>query len=295
MNGPVLVIDDDLDSFVAVTRLLPRTAEAQAAESVEEGLSLARTTRPSCIVLSADLKAGYAACRRIKKDDRYQGIPVILASVTVSDQFEAHQKLPTAADAYLQKPFDGHELATALARLTGLALEIPAPIARPEPEPPPPLVDTASMTEGDVSTKDGTAGLAADKGRIAELEAELAKSKALELQLERRVTELTERVANMKTAQRRLEEARQIERERGKVQLADARSAAEDASADAAEMATSGEDLNRLRHENVDLREAMLAIAEALQTPLELVQQYQETYGEPAAAAERAPLALGAD
>ncbi|MBI5511145.1 MAG: response regulator [Deltaproteobacteria bacterium] len=78
-----------------------------------EALNLARSERPSLIVLCVELPrgSGYSVCNKLKKDPELAGIPLILTSAQATDEtFEQHKKLRTRAEAYLKKPYTPDEI-----------------------------------------------------------------------------------------------------------------------------------------------------------------------------------------
>lgn len=71
------------------------------------GLDLAGARRPDLILLSIELPGmnGFLVCKKIKKQDDLQGVPLlIMSSEATEDVFEQHKKLRTRADDYIHKP-----------------------------------------------------------------------------------------------------------------------------------------------------------------------------------------------
>ena len=77
-------------------------------EKLEEKLLI---ERPDAIVLDVVMpgRNGFQACRDLKADDRFKGIPVVLCTSKgqESDKFWGQQQ---GANAYLVKPFKGEDL-----------------------------------------------------------------------------------------------------------------------------------------------------------------------------------------
>ena len=113
--GTVLVIDDDRNACDLMARTLVKEGfNAVTATSGEEGLRLARQTRPQAITLDVLMPGmdGWAVLRELKGDPELAGIPVIM--ITMSDDRSIGYALG-AAD-YLTKPIDRERLAALLRR-----------------------------------------------------------------------------------------------------------------------------------------------------------------------------------
>jgi DNA-binding response OmpR family regulator len=69
---------------------------------------LVRREKPDLVVLAVELaqgQSGYLVCGKLKKDDDFKKIPVIIIGKD-PEGFEGHKKLKTRAEEYLKKPFD---------------------------------------------------------------------------------------------------------------------------------------------------------------------------------------------
>jgi CheY-like chemotaxis protein len=118
----ILVIDSDLLTIEAIESAVP-TAKIIRADSIADGMQYANAGSAEIIILSADEPTGYSACRKLKKDATLSSIPLILISATATpEQFADHARLPTAADAYLLRPFEKDELVRTLERLQASAM-----------------------------------------------------------------------------------------------------------------------------------------------------------------------------
>jgi DNA-binding response OmpR family regulator len=76
-------------------------------------VDVAAAKRPDVIVLCVELPnmSGYSICNALKRHDDLKRIPLLLTSTeATSVTFAQHQKLKTAADAYLAKPFSAADL-----------------------------------------------------------------------------------------------------------------------------------------------------------------------------------------
>lgn len=123
----VLIIDSD-EGFVQglASTAQQRGIEAMTTASSDEGLELARSTRPDLIVVNVELAPtnGWSVCTRLKRDEELKDIPVLLTSSTSSvDTFEKHKKLKTRADEYLLKPYETDDFLRVTDQLIGLPLE----------------------------------------------------------------------------------------------------------------------------------------------------------------------------
>lgn len=113
MNSPsparVLVIDDETP-IRSIVRAAVESAGAVAFEAATaaHGLELARTQRPSLVVLDLGLPdaAGVDVCRELR---RWSAVPILVISARHSDA-EKVALLDAGADDYLTKPFSTVEL-----------------------------------------------------------------------------------------------------------------------------------------------------------------------------------------
>jgi chromosome segregation ATPase len=97
-----------------------------------------RQRGPSVILLNVELPkgSGYSFCNRLKKQQDLKRIPIILTSSQESPEaFAQHQKTPTAADAYMHKPFSMDQLLDAVGHLVPEAFPQGAPLASQLPAP----------------------------------------------------------------------------------------------------------------------------------------------------------------
>jgi signal transduction histidine kinase/DNA-binding response OmpR family regulator len=124
----VLVIEDD-PSAVRLLReyLEPAGYSLRAAPNGEQGLALARESRPAAIILDVLLPTidGWEVIRRLKADPSLRDVPVII--VTVVDEREIG--LALGASDYLVKPVPRDALLARLGRL-GLGRAIPGQLLR---------------------------------------------------------------------------------------------------------------------------------------------------------------------
>ncbi len=112
MTKKVLVCDDELYVLESVTYVVREEGyDAITAENGEEGLRLARETKPDLILLDIMMprKDGLEMCRDLKSDPQTQGIYVILLTCMGQerDMTEGYQ---SGADEYMTKPFSPRAL-----------------------------------------------------------------------------------------------------------------------------------------------------------------------------------------
>lgn len=115
----VLVIDDDPAVRELVTRTLIKEGYAvQSAGSGDEGLALARSIRPSVIILDVMMpqKDGWAVLREIKDDPQLQSIPVIMQTIIDNRNLG----FAIGAQDYLIKPVSPEVLISSLHRVTAI-------------------------------------------------------------------------------------------------------------------------------------------------------------------------------
>ena len=105
-NNKILI----LEPGVALNYLLKTTGERQgyqvaSAQDYDIAMNLVKTFDPALIVLDAgevDTLKGLELCRKLKKDEKYKGIKIVLSTI-VHDKKMA---LNAGADLYLPKPYE---------------------------------------------------------------------------------------------------------------------------------------------------------------------------------------------
>ena len=113
MSGPrrILVVDDDAQIHRLLDRLLGQDTTLATADSGERALELVSEFRPDLILLDIGLPGidGYEVCRRIRADERFSFIKIILVSGKgdVDERLEGYE---AGADDYVVKPFESDEL-----------------------------------------------------------------------------------------------------------------------------------------------------------------------------------------
>ncbi len=116
----VLIVEDNEATRYAVNRVLSNAGYlVTAAEEGDRGLALAQADHPDLVLLDVRLPgaSGFEICRRLKRDEKTRGIPVVFLSAS---HVSAHDKvagLEGGADLYLTHPVEPHVLVAALGAL----------------------------------------------------------------------------------------------------------------------------------------------------------------------------------
>ncbi len=113
MSKKILIVDDDPDFVEAVAMILrSKKFEVIIAYNGNEGLEKVKTDRPDLIVLDVMMpeKDGYAVCKELKADPRWNRIPILLLTGVVSHipttRYTQQMGMETEADDYLDKPVE---------------------------------------------------------------------------------------------------------------------------------------------------------------------------------------------
>ncbi|OGX40904.1 MAG: hypothetical protein A3C53_05630 [Omnitrophica WOR_2 bacterium RIFCSPHIGHO2_02_FULL_68_15] len=117
----ILLVDDEPMIIRMVgDRLRMEGYEVLAAMDGQEGIEKAQTERPDLIILDLLLPKlnGYSVCSVLKRDPRYQKIPIVIFTGKTDETAEEMQLL-SGADAYVQKPFKASVLLSHVSRLLG--------------------------------------------------------------------------------------------------------------------------------------------------------------------------------
>ena len=119
MTRRILAVDDEPRVLTMLRRRL-ETAGYQVSTAIEgrEALQKVRDEKPDLIVLDLILPgiSGYEVCARLKSDEQYRRIPVLVLSARSQEQ-DAAEGRRVGADAYMTKPYDSDVL---LARINEL-------------------------------------------------------------------------------------------------------------------------------------------------------------------------------
>ncbi|MBL7178993.1 MAG: response regulator [Desulfobacterales bacterium] len=122
----ILVIDDEPDFCSIVQVNLEKEGfEVELAYSGAEGLEKVHANPPDAIVLDIMMPEmdGYQVCKKLKADEKYADIPVILltavASHVTSTRYSHRDGMSTEADDYIPKPASAEEITESIKRLLG--------------------------------------------------------------------------------------------------------------------------------------------------------------------------------
>ncbi|WP_075185778.1 diguanylate cyclase [Teredinibacter haidensis] len=110
-NACVLAVDNDQNSLAALEETLDGHCALVTSQSKEESLLLVSELKPDIILINAHLldTNGYEICQALKGNDKTNETPVILTSDGEKEELESFSK-KFHANAYLQKPFNTHQL-----------------------------------------------------------------------------------------------------------------------------------------------------------------------------------------
>lgn len=103
----VLLVDDDAHFRETMADAMSlKDVEVSGAGSAAEALSLLAEHLPSLILLDIQLPDanGVELCRRLKRDPRTKGVPVLMLSAKYTEPADRAEGLLTGAEAYLSKP-----------------------------------------------------------------------------------------------------------------------------------------------------------------------------------------------
>jgi two-component system alkaline phosphatase synthesis response regulator PhoP len=122
----ILVVDDEPDFCSIVQLNLEKEGFAvELAYSGVEGLEKVYANPPDAIVLDIMMPEmdGYEVCKKLKADEKYVDIPVILltavASHVTSTRYSHRDGMSTEADDYIAKPASAEEITESIKRLLG--------------------------------------------------------------------------------------------------------------------------------------------------------------------------------
>ena len=120
----VLVVDDEPDFCAIVQGQLEKEGFAvELAYDGVQGLEKVQANPPDAIVLDVMMPEmdGYEMCNKLKSDEKYVDIPIILltavASHVTSTRYSHRDGMSTEADDYIAKPASAEEIADSIKRL----------------------------------------------------------------------------------------------------------------------------------------------------------------------------------
>ena len=116
----ILIVDDYPASRYALARMV-RQQGYQARELASARALLEALDEPPVDLVILDVHLpdgnGFELCRRLKSDDRFATLPVIVVSATYTSADNRERTLAAGADAYLEQPILAPELAAEIERL----------------------------------------------------------------------------------------------------------------------------------------------------------------------------------
>ena len=120
----VLVVDDEPDFCAIVQGQLEKEGfTVELAYDGVQGLEKVQANPPDAIVLDVMMPEmdGYEMCNKLKSDEKYVDIPIILltavASHVTSTRYSHRDGMSTEADDYIAKPASAEEIADSIKRL----------------------------------------------------------------------------------------------------------------------------------------------------------------------------------
>lgn len=108
MAQKILLVDDEKDFIDTLAeRLMAKGFKIIEAFDGKEGLEKAHTEKPDVIVLDVTMPEmnGYDVCRKLKIDEKYKDIPIIMLTGNVQPNDVEFGK-ENGADVYLTKPLE---------------------------------------------------------------------------------------------------------------------------------------------------------------------------------------------
>lgn len=120
----ILVVDDEPDyASIVQTNLEAEGYEVEVAYDGNEGLAKVKANPPDVIVLDVMMpeKDGYKMCAELKKDERFEDIPVIMLTAVgdhvTSTRYSHHEGRSMMAEDYLAKPASSEQILASVRRL----------------------------------------------------------------------------------------------------------------------------------------------------------------------------------
>ena len=120
----ILVVDDEPDFCSIVQAQLEKEGfDVDVAYNGVEGLEKVHASPPDAIVLDVMMPEmdGYEVCKKLKADEKYIDIPIILltavASHVTSTRYTHRDGMATEADDYIAKPASAEDITESIKRL----------------------------------------------------------------------------------------------------------------------------------------------------------------------------------
>ena len=122
MAKKILVVDDEPDMLdLSTVRLKKIGYEIIEAVDAEEAIDIIRKTPPDLILLDLLLPKmqGDELCKKLKSDDKYKNIPIILFTASAIRPSLPENIKAIGADDCILKPFDRKELLEKVKKFIG--------------------------------------------------------------------------------------------------------------------------------------------------------------------------------
>ena len=123
----ILVVDDEPDFCSIVQAQLEKEGfDVDVAYNGVEGLEKVHASPPDAIVLDVMMPEmdGYEVCKKLKADEKYIDIPIILltavASHVTSTRYTHRDGMATEADDYIAKPASAEDITESIKRLLSM-------------------------------------------------------------------------------------------------------------------------------------------------------------------------------
>lgn len=107
-----MIVDDEPHIIRSLSFVLERGGfDVSSATDGEEGLAVARQSKPNLIILDVMMpkKNGYDVCKEIRSDPELEGVHVILLSAR-GQESDRLLGLSAGADEFITKPFSPAEI-----------------------------------------------------------------------------------------------------------------------------------------------------------------------------------------
>ena len=178
-DTPVLVLEgNDRDRAVIDAVLQTYGLRCVVTADPAEARRWLSEAKPRLTILSADVVRGLNLAFWLKKDAAMRCIPQIVISGRLSPEtIQEHQRLPTRADVYLQRPLDSAVLASAVIEILSGITEV-GRAAAPTASSSEPLLKRELLEQEDAVLRAQLEALEAENQRIREESRVLAASEA---------------------------------------------------------------------------------------------------------------------
>src|SRR3990170_1987726 len=108
----ILCVDDEpLNLMVLEGVLVPKEYEVIRADSGKMALAIVKKQKIDIVLLDVMMPEmnGYELCRKIKDDEKYRNIPVVMIT-SLSSKDDRIRGIEAGADDFISKPFDHGEI-----------------------------------------------------------------------------------------------------------------------------------------------------------------------------------------